>query len=121
MGFRVRLLQRVKRNSTKCRMQMKRGLSKRAWEVFPTPAFTLPGIPFKAPVLEQRWQNWYSFECGRGEKRVEIENECELHDSLPPSSLLLFSALSPTASPMSPSLSLSVSFTLSLSLPLQGI
>lgn len=97
----------------KSRMQMRRGLSGRAVEVFPTPAFT--GIPFKAPVLEQQWQNWYWFECGRGfgEKQAEIENECELHDSQPPSSLLLFSALSPTSSPMSPSLSVALSPSLS--------
>lgn len=66
-----------------------------------------------------------SVDGGFGEKRAEIENECELHDSLPPSSLLLFSALSPspTSPPMSVSLCLPVSpsSSLSLSLSLQGI
>lgn len=66
-----------------------------------------------------------SVDRGFGEKRAEIENECELHDSLPPSSLLLFSALSPspTSPPMSVSLCLPVSpsSSLSLSLSLQGI
>lgn len=37
-----------------------------------------------------------------GKKQTEIENECELHDSLPPSTSLLFCILSP-AFPMSPS------------------
>lgn len=93
---------------------------KELWRFFPTSALTLHEIPFKAPVLEQRWHNWYSFDCGKGfgEKRSEIENKCELHDSLPPSSLLLFSALSPTSPPMSPSLSLALSPFLALSLSL---
>lgn len=36
-------------------------------------------------------------ERGFGEKQAEIENECELHDSLPPSVSLLFCILSPAS------------------------
>lgn len=50
---------------------------------------------------------------------AEIENECELHDSLPPSSLLLFSVLSPASPSMLPSLFLLSPLSLSLYLSLQ--